>query len=112
MKMIEIEGKKFVNLTPHSVNLIMDNKEIEIKPSGIILRLGEIDKKIEELIIERKYELSENITRREDTYYIVSSIVQFVANRDDFVSPDTGSTAVRDENGRIKAVKRFVKIRW
>jgi hypothetical protein len=44
-----------------------------------------------------------------DTIYVVSMpVAQFVgSSRPDVVSPDTGSTAIRDEQGRIVAVRRF-----
>jgi len=105
-----IENKKFINLTPHIINLLYNDKEIKINPSGKILRLEEKNKNDNNIIIERRYELSENIPHEKDCYYIVSSIVQFFSKRNDFVSPDTGSTAIRDKDGHIKAVKNFIKI--
>ena len=43
--------------------------------------------------------------------FIVSSLVaQAIAGRKDIVAPDTGPTAIRDEDGQIKAVTRFQ--RW
>jgi len=42
------------------------------------------------------------------TTLIVSSMVLSASNRDDLVAPDTGSTCIRDESGRIQAVTRFI----
>lgn len=45
-----------------------------------------------------------------ETVYVVSQyVIQACANRTDLVRPDTGSTCVRDDQGRIIAVRAFTK---
>ena len=42
-------------------------------------------------------------------FFIVSRMVFDATDRQDVIAPDTGPTAIRDENGRIRAVTRFVR---
>jgi hypothetical protein len=47
---------------------------------------------------------------KDKTYYVVSSIIlSALPNRKDIIAPDTGKEAVRDDQGRIQAVKSFIK---
>lgn len=46
---------------------------------------------------------------QEGTTYIVSKMVADMSTRQDIVYPDTGSSAIRDEQGRIVSVRRFLR---
>ncbi len=46
----------------------------------------------------------------EGTYYIVPQPVAKILNRTDLVTPDTGPSAIRDENGKIYAVRRLYSV--
>lgn len=103
-----------VNLTPHEINLIMDNGEVlTIEPSGTVARvtattvicgrIGAIP------ITTTEFGEVENLPSPEaGTYYIVSSIVaQSCKDREDVFVPNE---SVRDENGRIIGCKSLGRI--
>ena len=111
-----MERKTLVNLTPHSIKIANEVGDVilEVPPSGelarvaastgVVAHVNDID--VVKSIFGTITGLPES---QPDTIYIVSMLVlQAIAGaRDDVVGPDTGPTAVRDEAGRIVAVKRF-----
>lgn len=46
----------------------------------------------------------------EGTYYIVPQPVAMIHNRSDLVTPDTGPSAIRSEDGTVKAVRRLYSV--
>ena len=130
---------KMINLTPHKIvfrgeydPLPGRASTIEIEPSGQIARVtmdyaeaeqihvedgsffgaeGGVHAKIEHVDTVRvSYGEIEGLPDpAPDTIYIVSAIVAQAAMRADVLSPDTGPTAIRDENGQIEAVRRFIR---
>lgn len=53
-------------------------------------------------------DLRDRVIQKARIQFSVSSLVaQAVVGREDVVAPDTGPTAIRDEAGRIVAVRRF-----
>lgn len=46
----------------------------------------------------------------EGTYYIVPQPIAHAFNRPDFVTPDTGPSAIRNEDGRVYAVRRLFSV--
>lgn len=118
-----MEWENLVNLTPHAINVeLKDKTVISIPPSGEVLRLDEEDVKVAEYVIRKKFSLDDSVydTMSEDKTYIVSIILLPYLKKDvlgsdwvfrhyDFLAPDTGiKSAVRDSEGRIIAVKRFI----
>lgn len=104
----------FINLTPHKIVVSCGEKEITFPPSGEVVRLKtvECDRGFLNGIptIAREFSVPEGLPEpKEGTIYIVSSIVLDSCNRGDLVAPDTGGTAIRDDNGRITAVTRFIR---
>lgn len=112
MKHKDIE---FVNLTPHTINVVLeDGKELEIKSSGTA-RVNEVSEAVGDVaginLVKMTYGEVEGIpTQVDGTVYIVSRMVLDAVRgtRNDVVAPDTGKTAVRDEKGLVKAVRNFV----
>ena len=130
---------KMINLTPHKIvfrgeydPLPGRASTLEIEPSGQIARVsmeyaeaeqihvedgsffgaeGGVHAKIEHVDTVRvSYGEIEGLPEPADgTIYIVSAIVAQAAMRADVLSPDTGPTAIRDENGQIQAVRRFIR---
>lgn len=102
-----------VNLTPHVVVVETEHGRREFPPSGIVARVATTQEAVSQVdgiaIVKSVFgEVQDLPEPREDTIYIVSSLVaQAVPWRDDVVAPDTGPTAIRDEAGRIVAVRRF-----
>ena len=113
---------EFVNLTPHSIALFHSGKVVQtIPPSGRILRLPErvvAEEKIGDFpVLVKELEIPEDFPEeRPGVVYIVSLPVLMALkgagiHRKDFVAPDTGSGAVRDEKGRIRGTKGFVRLK-
>jgi len=106
---------KIVNLTPHTINIKINDKTLSVAPSGEVARVATIEKVIGEVdgipIVERTFGDVEGLPApQKDTIYLVSSMVlAAVKERDDVFAPDTGASAIRDEAGRIVAVTRLVK---
>lgn len=108
---------KIVNLTPHSINLLVDDKEIVIPPSGTIARAETERRQIDTIKIDGA-NISINKTvfgdvvglpdPKPDTIFVVSMLVaQAVPHRDDvFIVDDT----VRDDKGRIVGAKALARV--
>lgn len=107
----EIEGKKFVNCTPHPVVYKGSNGEVVFEPSGIIARVGEVEVTSFKVagnieVKQKKFVDPVDIPEPQDNvFYIVSSIVAMSCpHRKDFIVPDE---FIRDETGRIVGCKKF-----
>ncbi len=103
-----------INLTPHVVVVETENGRHEFPPSGVVARVSTTQDQIGEInkvpVVKTVFgDVAGIPEEKEGTVYIVSSLVaQAVAGtRSDVVAPDTGPTAIRDEAGRIVAVRRF-----
>ncbi|MEM4202481.1 MAG: hypothetical protein QXS54_00280 [Candidatus Methanomethylicaceae archaeon] len=108
-----------INLTPHKVVVITEDENhnpyvYEFPPSGVIARVSSTQTEVTCIngipVVKTEIGEVENLPEpQDDTIYIVSSLVAqaLAGKRDDVVAPDTGSTAYRDEEGRITAVRRF-----
>jgi len=106
---------KLVNLTPHPINVIINNKQITIPPSGKIARVLQEQEIIDYIQIEEeaiaivltRYKVVDGLPEpQKDTIYITSSLVAQLAKRKDVVSPNTNE-AIRDSEGNIIAVNSF-----
>lgn len=111
---------KFVNLTPHEISVMDGSGRVILhlpELSCDVPRLHEEIKESEPIggipVVTRKFSGCSNLPEEKyGTYYIVPYLVlQANPSRKDLVSPDTGpESCVRDENGKIKGVKRLQ--RW
>lgn len=119
---VEYAGVRFVNLTPHEVNLTDGNGlMVTFKPSGQVAR---VERRFEKTTMEVK--ITDDISIRvplrrvhdgevvnlpgpeEGTVYIVSFLVAEIVRRPDVVSPITDETAFRAEDGKtIIGVRGF-----
>ncbi|MGC9001325.1 hypothetical protein [Caldisericum sp.] len=106
------------NLTPHEIVVVVDGRELHFPPSGTVARCTATREVVEYLEVQgvkipinrTTFGEVENLPEpQEGAVYIVSSIVAqaMAGKRNDLFVPDD---AVRDEQGRIKAVKAFAKI--
>lgn len=106
-----------INLTAHTINVILEGKEIAF-PSQGLARVKTEEKTIGTVdgipVIKTVYTTVEGLPdMQEDTVYLVSTLVlqALKANgicRPDCLAPNTGlSGAIRDEQGRIVGVKGF-----
>lgn len=110
----ELEEKKvnLINLTPHDINIYIDNQIITIPSSGNI-RLGSSKELAYNLnyngtvipIYENKYYETDSLPPiMNDTLYIVSRLVAETVKRTDFIIADD---TVRDEFKTIKGCRSF-----
>lgn len=109
---------KLINLTPHDVVLRLEEGREKIYPSEGNARVtthsevvGQVDG-VE--IVSQQYGDIDGLPSPQDgVLYIVSLVVRQAAQaqgRDDVISPDTSPQgAIRDGEGRIVAVRRFVR---
>lgn len=109
---------EFVNLTPHTLVVYdKDSKHVirKIPPSGTIARVSTRKEQLEPVdgipVSRTVFGDVEGIPEpREDTLYVVSSIVASHTSRDDVVAPDTSDdSVVRNEEGQIIGVRAFQK---
>src|SRR5690606_21718414 len=109
---------KIINLTPHAITVRTDSGDRVFEPSGAIARVtttatpaGEVDGIP---VVNQTFGEIEGLPVPEpNTVFIVSAIVLAAAKeagRTDCIAPDTSPQgAIRDEAGRIVAVRRFVR---
>lgn len=103
---------KFINTTPHAIN-VKDNEGIRtFPPSGINIRLNNESVHVDTVdginLFKNTVTPGEVPNPVKDTYYIVSAMVRNAfPNRRDFISPKTDGTAKRNEKGHIEYVIGF-----
>lgn len=105
---------ELINLTPHPLKIHTTDGIKTIEPSGSIARVTSQEENAGDIdgipVLRRKTGEPTGIPApQKDTIYIVSSLVLAATDRPDVVAPDTGSGAVRDDQGRIQGVRGFVK---
>lgn len=106
-------NKKIINLTPHEVNIIVGDKQINIEPSGTVARcyverdtIGEINGI--PLTQNRFGQVTGLPDPKEDTFYIVSALVANACkDRQDLVIPDD---TVRDGQGRVIGCRALARV--
>ncbi len=118
---------KLVNLTPHDIMLYIHETSTTIAPSGNVARvithaypeptiMADIHDDAHRSTIEVPVHCMHSVAidglpqPHPDVLYIVSTMVaQHCSERHDVVAPDTGDSALRDEQGIITAVRGFVR---
>jgi hypothetical protein len=91
-----------------------DGAEITFTPSGILPRIFTKEHEAENInnfacITQTQGKVSDLPEEQEGTFFIVSMMVFAASKREDLIAPDTGKGAIRDEQGRILAVTRFIR---
>lgn len=111
---------KLVNLTPYEIGIANDAGEIVRRiPSSGVARLVERDSPradrdgvplVHRTFFEKLDGFGLSARASSTVNYIVSlPVLMALRNvRDDLLAPDTGSTAIRNENGGIVAVRRLI----
>lgn len=110
---------KIVNLTPHDIIVRLKNgEEITFPASGEVARVKTVSEDAGEVagvpVVSQEYDEIQGLPEPKDgTLYLVSLVVRQAAQeqgRTDIIIPDTSPQgAIRDEQGRIVAVRRFVR---
>ena len=106
---------ELVNLTKHDVIVVTETQTIRIPPSGQVARVRAEQLKVGEVsgipIVSTEFNEIVGLPEpRKDVIYIASTLVAQAASRQgrhDVVAPDTGPTAIRDDDGNIVAVRRL-----
>src|SRR5690606_32558987 len=106
-----------VNLTQHDIVVRReDGSELRVPPSGVVARVTVTAEPVGTFagvpVVRTRYgEVEDLPAPRGGVQYIVSSLVRNAATgRTDLISPDTGpESAIRDDDGRIVAVRRFTR---
>ena len=108
-----------VNLTPHEI-IIRDCNGLDhcIKPSGRVARVvmeelengeaGWMDGSPGIPVIRRNSTKVEGLPDTGTPCIVSSMVLDAVGNRYNVFAPDTGSTAIRNEQGQVVAVTRLV----
>ena len=105
---------QFMNLTPHALGIQTPAGTLTVPTSGTIARVTATDVAVPidtiVPVVRRVYGAVEGLPApAQGVAYLVSALVlAALAGRQDVFAPDTGPTAVRDENGHILAVTRLV----
>lgn len=104
-----------INLTPHDINVQTKNGIVTFTKSGIIARVSEKSTIVSQCqftgvdIVQKKYTEVENLP--EEGHFLVSAMVLQASKKKEglfLYAPDSGSSAIRDEKGQIKAVVALV----
>jgi hypothetical protein len=106
---------RIINLTPHPISIADgEGNIIEIYPaSGIQARVA-VSQEQSGIIagipaMKQVYGQVEGLPEPVgDTLYIVSILVFGMSGRNDIIAPDTGKTALRDQDGKILAVRNWI----
>ena len=102
------------NLTPHPIVVRGIEEETVFPPSGVIPRVGTIEtpsQAIEDIptVTQAMGTVEELPDAIPGVFLLVSAMVFNATDRRDLIAPDTGKGAIRDEQGRILAVTRFLR---
>jgi hypothetical protein len=122
---------KILNLTPHPITIRKKNgSEVVIEPSGLVWRLKEEDVEITERldfdtegieVVARRYSIDISTMPQEvwSADIVIVSLPMLLSlkaalsplpKKPLFCAPDTGSGAIRDEQGRIVGTTRLITI--
>lgn len=107
-----VAGNKLVNLTPHPVNIILDNDSdpIVIAPSGVVPRCSAANTVVApgftQSVLGDVTDLPDKV---DGVLLIVGALIRSACpDRDDLIGPDTSPTgAVRNADGQIIGVRGF-----
>lgn len=111
--------EKVINLTPHDITVRLETGEEKNFPAtgkaARVKTLSEPAKKVMGVpTVTQSYDVIEGLPEpKKGVLYLVSMVVRQAAQaegRTDVISPDTSPEgAIRDDKGRIVAVRRFVR---
>jgi hypothetical protein len=103
-----------INLCGHCINVANEAGDLTqiIPPSGLVARVrtkpdyvGDIDGvPLVQTVLDYAWGLPEP---EKNVIYVASYLVAIMVKRSDVVSPDTGPTAIKDEDGEVVAVRNF-----
>ena len=99
--------KKFVNLTPHTINL---NNGDALPPSGTVARVSASYTDFDDGVCHQVFGDVQGLPDPQDgVLFVVSALVLAASDRDDLVAPATGHADCVRVDGLIKSVPGFVR---
>lgn len=104
------------NLTKLTIRLADENDEVyrTLEPGGepILVRTSGQGLTVDEVPIEqtRITGLEGLPDQQQDVFYVVPQPVAHVLNRADLLVPDTGPSAIRNDDGSVYAVRRLYSV--
>lgn len=106
-----------LNLTPHAISIVVNGETTTIQPSGTIARVAVSAVQVAEFngvpVMANEYGNVEGLPEDTTQPILVSAMVlgQLGAEwRNIAFAPDTGKTAIRNEQGHIVAVTQLVTV--
>lgn len=116
------EWQDLINCTPHPISVwaeVEPNKMqevVSIAPSGILPRMSIIETehpnvhKFPFYLVKNETGKVEGMPENDtgERIFIVSRMVFDASDRKDIICPDTGKTAIRDDDGKIIGITQFV----
>ncbi|OYD08560.1 hypothetical protein [Paludifilum halophilum] len=109
---------KIINLTPHDLTVQHeDGTRTTFEKAETPARVATSQEKVDEVngieIVSQEFGEIEGLPEpQEGVVYLVSFIVRTAAQKEgrtDVLSPDTSNDVIRDKDGQIEAVRRFVR---
>lgn len=114
MTIDQLKSYNVINTTLHPIRLIHKGEYVDFPPSDIFVRAYNRFHRQGDLVVYRKINNVEGLPDPEsDTIYLVSGIVLRLmepTGRQDLFAPDTGASAIRDENNHLAAITKLVGI--
>jgi hypothetical protein len=102
-----------INLTPHAIVIrAADGTETTLPPSGIIARVSTTENVIDNVfgvpVIRRSFGGATGLPEEGVPCLVSALVLSAVPGRLGVYAPDTGGTAVRNDQGQVVAVTRLV----
>jgi len=117
----QIEGVLMLNLTPHAIVIQdEDGNSVTIPPSGVVARVATTETVVSVVkignttvpVVARQFGEVTGLPETDEACLVSSLVLDAVRVQQPWrkrvYAPDTGATAIRDEAGRIIAVRRLV----
>lgn len=104
---------EIINLTPHSINIMLGEESIILPPSGKVARCKEVSQQVGTLenkvpIVKKVFgEVYDLPDPQEGVIYVVSALVAQAAKRNDVLCP---GDPVRDAEGKIVGCQSLCKV--
>ena len=110
-----------LNLTPHAIVIQCDDgTSVTIPPSGVVARVVTSETTVSEVtlggvtlpVVARQFGQVTGLPEADEACIVSSLVFEAIRLQQPWrkrvFAPDTGATAIRDEAGRIVAVRRLV----
>lgn len=98
VRIADNNGEVYDTFEPHHDSFEVQTKGMETEVDGVPVE------------ITRVTGIKGLPPEKEGTYYIVPHDIAATLNRRDLVSPDTGPSAIRNEDGTVHAVRRLYSV--